>query len=92
MWERSFSTSWGGKAGGRRGAGEAVQAARPVSGDTSRTSISEGKAGEEESLDIIQDGAGAPLWQKNDLSRGLVNHTIRVWITVWVLKSTKIAN
>ena len=34
------------------GAGEAAQAARSVSGDTSRTSISEGKAGEEESLDI----------------------------------------
>ena len=46
MWEGSFSTSWRGKAGDRREAGEAVQAARPVGGDTSRTSISEGKAGE----------------------------------------------
>ena len=62
VWEGSISTSWGDKAGDRRGAGEAVQAARPVSGDTSRTSISEGKAGEEEYLDISQGGAGAPLW------------------------------
>ena len=30
----------------------AVQAARPVNGDTSRRSVSEGKAGEEEPLDI----------------------------------------
>ena len=47
---------------------EAVQAARPVNGDTSRTSVSEGKAGEEESLDITQDGAGAPLCQEYNLS------------------------
>ena len=84
-----FRPLGGGKAGDRREAGKAVQAARPVGDDTSRTSISEGKAGEEESLDIIQDGVGAPLWQKYDLSRGLVNHTIRVWITEWVLKSRK---
>ena len=61
VWEGSFSTSRGGITGDRRGAGEAVQAARPVSGDASRTSISEGKAGGEESLDITQDGAGAPM-------------------------------
>ena len=58
----SFSTSRGSITGDRSGTGEAVQAARPVSGDTSRTSILEGKAGEEESLDITQDGAGAPMW------------------------------
>ena len=58
--ERSVSTSQESIAGD--GAGEAAQAARPVSGDTSRTSISEGKAGKEESLDITQDGAGAPIW------------------------------
>ena len=51
-------------AGGCCGVVEAVQAARPVNGDTSRTSVSEGKAGEEESLDITQDEAGAPLCQK----------------------------
>ena len=62
VWGGSFSTSREGITGDRSGAGEAVQAARPVSGDTSRTSISEGKAGKEESLDITQDGAGAPLW------------------------------
>ena len=58
--------------GGCCGAVEAVQAARPVSGDTSRTSVSEGKAGEEESLDITQDGDGAPLCQKYNLSSKLV--------------------
>ena len=89
VWEGSFSTSRGGITGDHSGAGEAVQVARPVSGDTSRTSISEGKAGKEESLDITQDGAGAPLCQEYDLSRGLVNHTIQVWITVWVLKKYK---
>ena len=62
VWEGSSSSSWRGKAGDRRGTGEAVQAARSVSGDTSRTSISEGKAGEEDSLDITRDGAGAPTW------------------------------
>ena len=61
--EGSFSTSRGGIPGDRSRAGEAVQAVRPVSGDTSRASISEGKAGEEEeSLDTTQDGVGAPLW------------------------------
>ena len=55
VWEGSFSNSWGGKAGDHSEAGEAVQAARPVSGATSRTSISEGKASEEESQDIAQD-------------------------------------
>ena len=74
VWEGSFSTSRGGITGDRNGAGEAVHAARPVSGDTSRTSISEGKAGEEEPLDIIQDGAGAPLWQKYGLTSKLVSH------------------
>ena len=44
----SFWTSRGGITGDRCRAVEAVQAARPVSGDTSRTSIPEGKAGEEE--------------------------------------------
>ena len=62
VWEGSFSTYRGGITDDRSGAGGAVQAARPVSGDTSRTSISEGKAGEEQSLDIVQDGAGAPMW------------------------------
>ena len=62
VWGGSFSTSRGSITGDRSGAGEAVQAARPVSGDTPRTSISEGKKGEEESLDITQDGAGAPMW------------------------------
>ena len=57
----SFSTSRGCITGDRSGAVEAVQAARPVTGDTSRTPISVDKAGEEESLDITQDGAGAPL-------------------------------
>ena len=57
----SFWTTRGRIAGDRCGAVEAVQTARPVSGDTSRTSVSEGKEGEEESLDITQDGAGAPL-------------------------------
>ena len=71
-------TSRGGITGDRCRAVKAVQAARPVSGDTSRTLISEGKAGEEESLNITQDGAGAPLCQKYDLSSGLVSHTIRV--------------
>ena len=46
----------------------AIQVARPVNGDTSRPSVSEGKAGEEESLDIAQDGAGAPLCQEYNLS------------------------
>ena len=60
VWEGSFLTSRGSITGD--GASEAVQAARPVSGDTSRTSISEGKAGEEELQDITQDGTGAPMW------------------------------
>ena len=60
VWERSILTSRGNIAGDE--AGEAAQAARPVSGNTSRTSISEGKAGEEESLDITQDRAGTPIW------------------------------
>ena len=64
--------------GGRCGAVEAVQAARSVNGDTSRTSVSEGKSGEEESLDVTQDGAGAPLCQKQCFSNGLVSHTIQV--------------
>ena len=87
----SFLTSRGGITDDRCGAVEAVLAARPVSGDTSRTSISEGKAGEEESLDITQDGAGAPLCQKYNLSSGFVSHTIQVWYTVRVLKSTRTA-
>ena len=62
VWGGSFSTSRGSITGDRSGAGEAVQAARPVSGDTPRTSISEGKKSEEESLDITQDRAGAPMW------------------------------
>ena len=63
VWGGSFSASRGSITGDRSRAGEAVQqAARPVSGDTSRTSISEGKTGEEKSLDITQDGAGAPMW------------------------------
>ena len=45
VWGGSFSTSRGSITGDRSRAGEAVQAARPVSGDMSRTSISEGKAG-----------------------------------------------
>ena len=65
-------------AGGRCEAVEAVQAARPVNGDTSRTSVSEGEAGEEELLDIAQDGAGAPLCQKYNLANGLVHHEIQV--------------
>ena len=76
----SFLTSRGGITGDCCGAVEAVQAARPVSGDTSRTSISEGKAGEEKSLDITQDGAGAPLCQKYNTSSELVSHTIQVWV------------
>ena len=80
VWGGSFSTSRRGITGDRSGAGEAVQAARPVSGDTPRTSISEGKAGKEESLDITQDGAGAPMWQKYDLSSELEGHKIRVWV------------
>ena len=36
----------------------AVQAASPVNGDTSRTSVSEGEAGEEESLSTIGGGGG----------------------------------
>ena len=39
VWGGSFSTSRGGITGDRSGAVEAVQAARPVSGDTPRTSI-----------------------------------------------------
>ena len=66
---------------GRCGAVEAVQAARPVNDDTSRTSVSEGKSGEEQSLDITQDGAGAPLCQKYNLLNGLVSHTIQVMDT-----------
>ena len=73
----SFWTTRGRIAGNRCGAVEAVQAARPVSGDTSRTSVSEGKAGEEESLDISQDGAGAPLYQNYNTSSGLVHHEIQ---------------
>ena len=46
----------------------AVQATRPVNGDTSRTSVSKGKVGEEKSLDITQDGAGALLCQEYNLS------------------------
>ena len=63
---------------GRCGAVEAVQAARPVDVVTSRTSVLEGKSGEEESLDITQDGAGAPLCQNHNLSNGLVSHTVQV--------------
>ena len=84
----SFLTSREGITGDCCGAIEAVQAARPVSDDTSRTSISEGKAGKEESLDITRDGAGTPLCQKYNLSSEFVNHTIQVW----VLKSTRTAN
>ena len=68
-------------AGGRCGTVEAVYAARPVNGDTSRTSVTEGKSGEEESLDILKDEAGAPLCQKYNLSNGLVSHTIQVMAT-----------
>ena len=80
VWGGSFSTSRGSITGDRSGAVEAVQAARRLRGDTSRTLILEGKAGEEESLDITQDGAGVSLWQKCDLSSELVGHTIRVWV------------
>ena len=73
-------SSRGGITGDCCGAVEAVQTARPVSGDTSRTLISEGKAGEEESLDITQDGAWAPLCQKYNLSSALVSHTVQVWV------------
>ena len=58
---------------GRCGAVKAVQAARPVNDDTSKTSVSEGKSGEEESLDITQ-----PLCQKYNLLNGLLSHTIQV--------------
>ena len=67
FWATRERIAWG-----RCGAVEAVQATRLVNGDTSRTSVSEGKAGEEESLDITQDGVGAPLCQKCNLSSGLV--------------------
>ena len=70
------------------GAVEAVQATRPVNGDTSRTSVLEGKAGEEESLGIPQDGAGAPLCQTYNLSIGYVYHEIQVMGTL----STRTAN
>ena len=43
VWGGSFSASRGSITGDRSRAGETVQAARPVSGDTSKTSISEGK-------------------------------------------------
>ena len=62
VWGGMFSTSRRSITGDRSRAGAAVQAARPVSGDASRTSISEGKAGEEELIDITQDGARAPMW------------------------------
>ena len=58
VWEGSISTSWGDKAGDRRGAGEAVQAARPVSDNTSRTSISRRVKQARRS----RDGAGASMW------------------------------
>ena len=61
--------------GGHCWAVEAVQGTRPVNDNTSRTSVSEGKSGEEESLDITQDEAGAPLCQKYILSNGLVSGT-----------------
>ena len=64
----SFWTTRGRIAGDCCEAVGAVQAARPVNGDTSRTSLSEGKAGEEESLDITQDGARALLCQEYNLS------------------------
>ena len=60
VWERSVSASRESIAG--EGAGGAAQAPGPVGRGTSRTSISERKAGEEESLDITQDGAEAPIW------------------------------
>ena len=60
----SFWTTRGRIAGDCCEAVGAVQAARPVNGDTLRTPVSEGKADEEESLDITQDGAGAPLCQE----------------------------
>ena len=66
---------------GRCGAVEAVQTARPVNGDTTRTSVSEGKTDEGESLDVTQDGAGAPLCQEYNLSSGLVYHEIQIMST-----------
>ena len=48
--ERSVSTSLENIVG--EGAGKAAQIPGPVGGDTSRTSVSESKAGEEGSLDI----------------------------------------
>ena len=64
----SFWTTRGRIAGDCCEAVEAVQAARPVNGKTLKTSVSEGKTGEEESLDITQDGAGTPLYQEYNLS------------------------
>ena len=78
----SFWTTRGRIAGGRCEAVEAAQAARPVNGDISRTSVSEGKAGEEESLDITQDGAGASLCQEYNLSIGHVYHEIQAMGTL----------
>ena len=83
----SFWTTRG-RIGDRCGAVEAVQATRPVNGDASRTSVSEGKAGEEESLDITQNGAGAPRCQNYNLSIGYVYHEIHAMGTL----NTRTAN
>ena len=55
VWERLVSTSPEGIVGewaDEAARGEAVRAAGPISGDTVRTSVSEGKVSEEGSLDI----------------------------------------
>ena len=83
----SFWTTRG-RIGDRCGAVEAIQATRPVNGHTSKTSVSEGKAGEEESLDITQDGAGAPLCQNYNILIGYVYHEIKVMGTL----NTRTAN
>ena len=65
----SFWTTRGRVAGDGCEAVGAVQAARPVNGDTLRTSVSEGKAGEKETLGITQDGAGAQEYNLSMLAR-----------------------
>ena len=50
IFERTLKIDTGASVEGKRS--EAVQAAGPIGGDAGRTSVSEGKVNEEESLDI----------------------------------------
>ena len=67
------------------GAG-AVPAARPAGGDTVRTSLSEGKVGEDGSLDILKTELRSSLCEGHDQPRKFSNRTQPQIELIWARK------